>query len=127
VTLPRLALVEAICAVSAIWAFLRHRPFQRGTWRSSYWLIFTQLFFFPATVAVGALFPAVGVRPYAQENLMGKRLLDVLFYLSLVTAAIWLYRMKGLRWLSASLLALQEVLLIGAGFIAGMSVSGDWI
>jgi len=35
--------------------------------------------------------------------------------------------MKGLRWLSGSVLLLQEVMLMAGGFIAGMSVSGDWI
>jgi hypothetical protein len=35
--------------------------------------------------------------------------------------------MKGLRWLSASLLVLQQVMLIGAGLVAGMSASGDWL
>jgi hypothetical protein len=126
-TLPPLMLVEAVCVTSLTVALLVQRPFQQGTWRRSYWLIFTQLLFFPAIVAVGALFPAISVRPYPKENPTGKRLLDALFYFSLVTAAIWLYRMKGLRWLSASVLAVQHVLLIGAGFIAGMSVSGDWI
>jgi hypothetical protein len=120
-------LVEAVSAASAILAFLRRQPFQRGKWRSTHWLIFTQLLFFPAIVAVGALFPAASGRPYPKENLTGKWLLDALFYLSLITAAIWLYRMKGLRWLTASLLMLQQAFLIGAGFIAGMSVSGDWI
>ena len=52
---------------------------------------------------------------------------DGLFYLSLVTSAFWLWRMKGLRWRSASLLVLQQVVLVAAGFIAGMSVSGDWL
>jgi hypothetical protein len=58
---------------------------------------------------------------------MGERLLDGLFYISLVTSGLWLWRMKGLRWLSASLLVLQQVMLIGAGLVAGMSVSGDWL
>jgi len=35
--------------------------------------------------------------------------------------------MKGLRWLSASLLVLQQVTLVGAGLVAGMSVSCDWL
>jgi hypothetical protein len=120
-------LLEAICVVSVVSAFVRQQPFHSGKWRSSYWLIFTQLLFFPAIVAVGVLFPGVSGWPYPKENPMGKRLLDALFYLSLATSALWLYRMKGLRWLSVSLLALQQVILVGAGFIAGMSISGDWL
>lgn len=78
-------------------------------------------------VAIGVLFPVAGSWPHSQENATGKRLLDSLFYLSLATGAFWFWRMKGLRWLSASLLLLQQVILVGAGFVAGMSVSGDWL
>jgi hypothetical protein len=35
--------------------------------------------------------------------------------------------MKGLRWLAVSLVILQETLIWGALFVAGMLVSGDWI
>jgi hypothetical protein len=109
-------------------AFVRQQPFKRQLWRTSHWLIFTQLLFFPAVVAVGVLFPAVSsVRPDLKENIMGHRLLDGLFYLSLSTSAFWVWRMRGLRWLAASLLLLQQVILTGAGFVAGMSVSGDWL
>jgi len=86
------------------------------------------MLFFPAKVAVGVLFPAVSaVRPHLKENVFGHRLLDALFYLSLAMSAFWVWRMRGLRWFAASLLLLQQVVLIGAGFVAGMSVSGDWL
>jgi hypothetical protein len=81
-------LLEAICVVSVVSAFVRQQPFHSGKWRSSYWLIFTQLLFFPAIVAVGVLFPGVSGWPYPKENPMGKRLLDALFYLSLATSAL---------------------------------------
>jgi hypothetical protein len=35
--------------------------------------------------------------------------------------------MKGFRWYATSLMVLVEVLTWGALFVAGMSVSGDWI
>jgi hypothetical protein len=120
-------LLAVVCLVNTILAFLVQRPFRSGVWRSSYWLIFTQFLFFPALLAVGAGFPAVTGSARLQENQLGRYLLDALFLLSLLTGALWLYRMKGLRWLSASLLVLQQVFVIGAGFIAGMSVSGDWL
>jgi hypothetical protein len=125
--LPPMILIEAACIVSVVAAFIRQRPFRTGLWRPTYWLIFTQLLFFPATVAIGVLFPAVSGRPYPKENPTGHWLLNGLFYLSLMTSALWVYRMRGLRWLSVSLLVLQQVILVGSGFIAGMSVSGDWL
>ena len=124
--LPPLLLMTGACIVGVIFAFLRQQPFRRRLWQTSYWLIFTQLLFFPAMVAVGVLFPAA-TGPHHTENVMGGRLLDGLFYFSLAMSAFWLWRMKGLRWFSASLLFLQQVILLGAGFVAGMSVSGDWL
>ncbi len=78
-------------------------------------------------IAIGVRYPALSGMPYPRENPTGSHILDALFYLSLATAAFWIYRMKGLRWLSASLLLLQELILVSAGFIAGMAVSGDWL
>lgn len=125
--LPPVLLIAGLSLVSASSAFVRKQPFRSRLWRTSYWLIFTQLLFFPAIVAVGVLFPPLNGWPQPKENPVGRRLLDTLFYLSFTMSGFWLWRMKGLRWLSASLLVLQEVTLLAAGFIAGMSVSGDWI
>jgi hypothetical protein len=124
--LPPSMLAGALCIVSVVLAFVRQHPFRTGLWRPSDWLIFTQLLFFPAMVAVGALFPSAPGWPFPIENVTGKWLLKGFVYLSVATSAFWFYRMKGLRWLSASLLVLQELVLVGAGFIAGMSVRGDW-
>ena len=35
--------------------------------------------------------------------------------------------MKGFRWFAASLMALVEVITFAAIFVAGMSISGDWL
>ena len=124
---PPVILMTAICIVGVVVSFAREQPFSTRLWRPWYWLIFTQLLFFPATVACGVLFPAVSGWPHPKENVIGHRLLDGLFYSSLATSAFWLWRMRGLRWLSASLLVLQQVILVGAGFVASMSVSGEWL
>jgi hypothetical protein len=124
---PPVLLMTAVCIVGVVVAFARQQPFRTRLWRPWYWLIFTQLLFFPATVAVGVLFPALSSWPHPKENVMGHRLLDGLFYFSLVTSTFWLWRMRGLRWVSTSLLVLQQLILIGAGFVAGMSVSGEWL
>jgi hypothetical protein len=41
--------------------------------------------------------------------------------------AFWVYKMKGLRWFAVSLVGLLEVIILSASFVAGMSVSGDWL
>ncbi len=125
--LPRPLIALAICSSSLALAFALQLPFRREVWRPSHWLVFTQLLFFPATITVGVLFPAGGIMPKPVPNVAGRWCLDALWYLSLVMGCVWVYRMKGLRWFAGSLVALQEILVFCAGFMAGMSVSGDWL
>jgi hypothetical protein len=47
--------------------------------------------------------------------------------LSLLSIFLWVYRMKGIRWFAVCVLAIQEVFVLGAMFMAGMSISGDWL
>jgi hypothetical protein len=35
--------------------------------------------------------------------------------------------MKGFRWYAASLMAMAQLITYGALFVAGMSISGDWL
>jgi hypothetical protein len=125
--LPPVLLLTAVFGLILIAAVMHDKPFRKGACRRSNWLVLTQLVFFPLTVAVGALFPASGAGPYAKPNVWGGRLLDASFYLSLASACFWVYRMKGLRWFAIGLIALQEVFVLCAGFVAGMSVSGSWL
>jgi hypothetical protein len=125
--IPHVLALLIICVVSLAIACVRQRPLRREVWRWSYWLVLTQLLFFPATIAVGVAFPASSSWPRPQANAVGGRWLDILFYVSVATGCFWIYRMKGLRWFAASLVGVQELIVFCAGFIAGMSVSGDWL
>jgi len=99
----------------------------RTHWRASYWFVFTQLLFYPLIIAVGAAFQAhTAARPF-RPNPLGEYLLDALTVTSVLTACFWVWRMRELRWLAGSLVVLQEAILFGAMFIAGMSVTGDWL
>jgi hypothetical protein len=126
-SLPPALAALVICASGLVLAFGWQLPFRREVWRHSYWLVLTQILFFPATIAIGVLFHASGGGPHHEPNQTGRWLLDGLRYLSLGLGCVWVYRMKGLRWFAVSLVALQELVVLCAGFIAGMSVSGDWL
>jgi hypothetical protein len=101
----------------------------KSLWRNSYWLVLTQLLFYPLITAVGAGFTADPRTPLQalHSNKTGEHLLNILAVTSLVTACFWIYWMKGVRWLALSLVLFQEIVLLGAMFVAGMAVSGDWI
>jgi hypothetical protein len=122
-------LITGLASMTSLIFSLFRSPELKRRWRASYWLIFTQLAFYPLAIAVGVLYPAVSTSPFDRyrSNSHGEHILDALTLLSLGMASFWVYRMKGLRWLACSLVALQEVAIWGALFIAGMSVSGDWV
>jgi hypothetical protein len=126
--IPPLLVVAIICLVGV--AICLFRPSHiRANWRRSFWLVSTQLLFYPLAIAIGAAFQA-NIRPPAggvQPNRLGEHLLDALTIASLIVGAFWVYYMKGLRWLGLSLVILQETVIWGAFFVAGMSVSGDWL
>ena len=57
------------------------------------------------------------------RNSMAKRI--GLLLLRLV--CLWIWRMKGFRWYASSLTGLIELPTFAAMFVAGMSVTGDWL
>ena len=105
------------------------RPFGSGRWRRHYWLVLTQFLFFPAVVAVGVLYRVNTVpnQPRPKVNPVADWSIDILFFLSLALSFFWVYKMKGFRWFAFCLVALQQVFLFGAAFVAGMSITGDWL
>jgi hypothetical protein len=79
---------------------------------------------FPVTIAIGVLFaaPALGHR-----NHVGYWLLNGVDFLAVLFAIYSIYRCKGIRWFAATAVVAELWVILGATFIAGMSVAGDWI
>jgi hypothetical protein len=100
----------------------------RNGWKRSCWLVFSNLLLFPAVVAAGAIF-SVDPKPHLVTKVsgLGEWTLDAILLLSALAGAYCIYVMRGLRWLALSILLLEEYLLFGAMFIAGMAISGDWL
>ena len=122
-------LLCAVFAVGLIVEFVLEMPFGHGRWKHHYWLVLIQVLFIPAVVALGVLY-RVNTDPtqaHPKPNPVGDWGIDILFFLSLAVNCFWVYRMKGLRWFAFCLLALQQVFVFGAAFIAGMSITGDWL
>jgi hypothetical protein len=122
--------VPAISLVCLVLSAGMAASFRGGRWKPHYWLVFTQFLFVPLVATVGALFQA-GMRnpaePLPKATPVGDWLIYILFYLSLALSVFWIYRMNGLRCFGLCLLAIQEIVLLGAIFAAGMSISGAWI
>src|SRR5580658_2449244 len=128
-------LVPPICfgfllaAVSLVWAAQKQRPFQKRLWKTYHWLAFTHLLFFAAAIVVGVL----GQNPVTNPTIAHSAhqavelCLDAVAYGSLASCGFWIWRMKGFRWYATSLMALAELVTWGALFVAGMSITGDWL
>ena len=121
---PPLEVMFAVAALSLICAAAIQRPFRNQQWKRLYPLALTHLFFFFAVVAVGNLFV---VNPRNGPNHTGVLLLETLMYCSFASCVFWTWRINGFRWLAGSLAFLLEVMTLGALFLAGMQVTGDWL
>ena len=122
---PLLLLLIAAC-LSLVLAFWKQRPFQSPLWKRSHWFVLTQLLFFPVVIAIGVLCPASSPSSYHGSSTAAWAS-GLLGWLSLALAAFWVYRMKGIRWFAFSVVAMLQIILMGAFFVSGMAVSGDWL
>ncbi|MGA2812411.1 MAG: hypothetical protein ABSG16_13495 [Candidatus Acidiferrum sp.] len=107
-------------------AFWKQHPFQNPLWKRSHWFVLTQLLFFPVVISLGVLYPASGPSFYHAQS-VASRACGLLSWLSVALAGFWVYKMKGFRWFALSVVAVLEITLIGAFFISGMAISGDWL
>ncbi len=121
---PLAAPIMGLAAISAMCAAWKQRPFRSR----SHWAILTHLLFFPAAIAVGVFLAASTAEGRTRmPNRYGTISAEVLLYASFVSCAFWIWKLKGFRWFAVSLVALMELPIIGALFVAGMSVTGDWL
>jgi hypothetical protein len=126
---PPIRLPFLTAAISLLWAAIKQKPFTTGVWKPYHWLAACHFLFFVAAIAVGVF----GENPVSNPTIPHPPIrsdefyLDVVAYGSLVSCAFWIWRMKGFRWFATSLMAIAELITWGALFIAGMSVSGDWL
>ncbi len=127
--LPKVRLAFLLLIIGLFASIVWQRPFERGHWKNYYWLVLTQLVFYPAIIAIGTLYGVSSnpTRPLPKLNPFADLSLDVLFGVSLVSGIFWVCRMKGLRWFAFCMVLLQQLLVFGALFIASMSITGDWL
>ena len=125
---PPLLLAFAFAAINFLWAALKQRPFHNHLWKPYHWLALTQALFFPAAISVGVIW-ANPADPFLHHSTVpfAKRCLDVVDYASLASCGFWVWRMKGFRWWAASLMAMAELVVWAALFVAGMSITGEWL
>src|SRR5882762_3681163 len=124
--IPTFLAIFILALLSFILAYWKQRPFQNALWKRSHWFVLTQLLYFPVVISLGVLYPASSPSFYHAGS-TASRVCGLLSWLSLVTAGLWVHRMRGFRWFGFSLVLVLQVVLMGAFFVAGMAVSGDWL
>ena len=129
VALPKIRIIFLLLIIGLFVSLVWRKPSWHALWKPYYSLVFTQLLFYPAIIAIGVLYRVAynPTHPPPKVNPFGDLTMDALFGLSLVSGVFWICRMKGLRWFTLCLVLLQQILLFGALFVAGMSITGDWL
>jgi hypothetical protein len=115
-----------IVACGLLVLFLWQKPHRKGLWKQSYWLVFTQLLFYPAIIAVGVYLQQQPPYYLPQPKIAatGTLIIKGLVYTSLALSLFWVFKMKGLRWYAFCFLAFLQFLLYGAWFVAECSMTG---
>jgi hypothetical protein len=116
-----LAILISLCA-TAVFSFRRSSGVQHP--KSFYLLPLLLLAAVPLTIAIGICFAAISP---ATPNKMGSLLLNGLELVTLLFGIYCVYRAKGLRAFTGAVVVAELWILVAAGFIAGMSVTGDWL
>jgi hypothetical protein len=129
VRLPVIGWACSLAAVCLVVLFLWQKQYRKGLWRHYYLLALTQLLFYPAVITVGVCFRNMNYPGSAmpRTEATGLWTIQILFFASLAEGLFWIFRMKGLRWYVLCCVAILQLLLWGAAFVAEMSVTGDWI
>ncbi len=126
---PPICFLLLLAAASFLWAAYNQRPFAKGLWMPKHWFVLTQCFFFVLAIAVGVIWQNPNTNPNTVHaaSRTANVLLDFVFFGSLLGALIWAWSMRRFAWYAISLLTLIELPILGALFVAGMSISGDWL
>lgn len=129
VVIPPFGVAAVLLTAGMVASFFAQNPAKAGRWKHHYWLILSQLVFYPAVIAIGVIYasPRRPIDPLPKINPVAEGALDAITCLSLALGVFWVWRLKGVRWIAFFFVALQLLFLYGALFLAGMSISGDWI
>ncbi len=106
--------------------FWWHKPYQKGLWKQQYWLVLTQLLFYPAVMAAGWLFQLEP--PYyllnSKRQTTGFWITDSLFFISLALSIFWVWRIKGFRWYIFFFMTTLQFLLCSAWLFTCFEITG---
>ena len=124
--IPETVWISVALVVHMLAALLVTAPFSARRWKPAYWRLLYNFLFFPAMFAIGVAF---GNTTGQVRQVHGFLLFA--FYISffgpLALGSFWIYKLRGVRWFALSIVLLQQWLLVGAAFLTGMALTGDWL
>ncbi len=122
---PPYCFLSGLCALAVGYTWRRQQRSISRLWAPSCWLFLTHLVFFGTAICLGVRY---SLRPPGDVDFnQGVLALDTLWIGSLLSCALWIWRMKGIRLYASGLMTLLEMLTAGALFVAGVAVAGDWL
>src|ERR1700682_2420571 len=113
--------------VSLVAAIKKQKPFSSSeVRRDTLRIVAAQALIFIVTVSI-AVVGYVDWTNYHGPNERALNLEKALGAASIVLSIYWVIRIKGYRWYATSLSLLQLLVLAGANFVSGMSLTGTWL
>jgi hypothetical protein len=106
--------------------FWWHKPYRKGLWKKSYWLVLAQLLFYPAIMIAGKFFqldPSYYLMNSKRQT-TGFWTIDCLFIISLALSIFWVWWIKGFRWYIFIFVSVLQFLLCSAWLFSGFEITG---
>lgn len=124
---PKMLFVTLILLGNLAASVVLKWPFRSSRWKKEYWLVFTNFLSIPAILAIAVIWAVDTSHVPRGPHIPVAWTVNGIFIISILFGIYSIYRMKNVRWLASSLVLIALWVLLWAGFIATMALSGDWI
>lgn len=118
--------IAAIIGINFILSFLFNNPFRKGKYQTNLLFVFTPFIISLVILVVGVLLKHTLMRDDSIP-LWAQYIILFLLGIHIPVAGYIIYYMRGFRWFAISLSLLQILCSFWVGFVALMSVTGDWL
>lgn len=117
--------VSGILLLNLIISLYLSKPWIQARWKPWYYNMLLVFLCFPALAFIGAL---GWVNNRVDEvNIVSQSAVTIINLSSFLLGIFFVYKMRGLRWLSISILLVNQWFLVGINWVTTMAITGVWV
>jgi len=102
-----------------------HRYLYKGShFERKHFIVFLPFFLTVALLLIGSAFPHLSP---GKVPILPSIVIEIIFWFHLPLGALLVYKLKGLRWFAASVIAFEIWIGFACALVAGMSMTDKWL